>query len=375
MVIPDVAAAGAASSLIFLISFAIVHWAAILAARRSGDRGLHLLPWAGAVACLALAVFQGFAVRAAGSLATVWLGFGSALYFTLFAPGARAADASAEGRDPDLVRLRGRSPLVLVPIANPASAASLVSVAGALATPQVGRILLLSVVRPPERWDPDALDGPLQDAKEVLGESLYASFGGALAPETLVTVAPDPWPEIVRVARGHHCESMLLGLSRIEDATLESHLEWLVSTVASDVVVLRAPTRFELARARRVLVPIGGRRDHSYLRARLLGSLSRSGERTVTFLRVLPAGTPRPRLLRTQREMESLARDEVPGAHDVLVVEAEDTAAELVRRAGEHDLVVLGIQRQSRSRKVLGSMAVRLARESSCPLLLISRGG
>ena len=50
--------------------------------------------------------------------------------------------------NPDLARLRGRSPLVLVPIANPERAASLVDVAATLRTPGTGRVLLLSVVRP-----------------------------------------------------------------------------------------------------------------------------------------------------------------------------------------------------------------------------------
>jgi hypothetical protein len=40
----NVAAAGAASSLIFLIAFAIVHWAAVLANRRSAEERSVVLP-------------------------------------------------------------------------------------------------------------------------------------------------------------------------------------------------------------------------------------------------------------------------------------------------------------------------------------------
>lgn len=129
VLIPDVSAAGAAASLIFLVSFALVHGITILARLRDGDRpGVFRTPWfplvpvAGAATCVALAVFQGLAVPTAGLIATIWLLLGGALFLFLFGPQARVVDAAAEAADPSLVRLRGRSPLVLVPIANPANA-------------------------------------------------------------------------------------------------------------------------------------------------------------------------------------------------------------------------------------------------------------
>ena len=84
----------------------------------------------------------------AGRIVLLLLVDGAGLYLTLFAPGARLVDARAEARDPELGRPRGRRLLVLVPIANPASAASLVDVAATLRTPGAGRILLLSIIRP-----------------------------------------------------------------------------------------------------------------------------------------------------------------------------------------------------------------------------------
>lgn len=375
LLIPDLATAGAASSLIFLISFAMVHWASILARRRSGVRETPVLPMVGAACCLGLALFQGLTVGSAGALVAVWLAAGMVLYFTLFAPGARVADALAEGHDPDLVRLRGRSPLVLVPIANPDSAASLVTVAGTLAAPVVGRILLLSVVRPQSAPVGGQRSDALRDAQHILGEALHASFSGALAPETLVTIAPEPWPEIARVARSHGCESLLLGLSGLEGEAVGSQVEELMGAVDADVVVLRAPRRFELAEVRRVLVPLGGRRDQSHLRARLLGSLCRSGERTVTFLRVVATDATEDEVARAEREARLLAREEAPGAHEVLVVRSDDTQGELIRQAAAHHLVVLGLQRQDRRTKTFGELALRLARGTETPLILISRRG
>lgn len=372
LLIGDVAAAGAASSLIFLITFAMVHWAAILLGRRSGERGSLWVPLLGGTLCLGLAIFQAFAVREAGTVIALWLGIGGVLYLTLFAPGARLADARAEARDPDLARLRGRSPLVLVPIANPASAASLVDVGATLRTPGVGRILLLSVVRTAD----EALEeghSALRDAQDVLGESLQRSLEHSLVAETLFTIAPDVWHEIARVARGHDCETVLLGLPNLTEPGVEARLEGLITELDADVVILRAPHRWRMAEAERVLVPIGGRRAHSHLRARLLASLSRSGERSVTFLGTLPKTTSTEARRRAERELRNLARDEAAGPYEVVVDYAEDRREAIIRRAADADLVVMGMQRRRRVQHVLGELPLAVAGETEVPLVLIGR--
>lgn len=382
----NVAAAGAASSLIFLIAFAMVHWAAILAWRRSGTRQAGsapgerlwdrvrpaLGPMIGGALCLSLAIFQAFAVRHAGVVAAAWLAVGLILYFTLLAPGARLADARAEARDPDLARLRGRSPLVLVPIANPASAASLVDVAATVRTPGVGRILLLSVVRTPD--GPLEEDHPiLRDARSVLGESLQRSLERALVAETLFTIASDVWREIARVARGHGCETVLLGLTDLTKPGVEAKLDGLIAELDADVVVVRVPPRWRMAEAERVLVPVGGRRDHSRLRARLIASLSRSGHRSLTFLGTLPPSASSEARRRFERGLKKLASDEAAGPHEAIVDYTSDVREAIMRRAEDADLIVMGMHRQRRDRHVLGELAEAVARHTEVPLVLIGR--
>ncbi len=92
LAVPDVAAAGAASSLIFLVTFAIAHWLSILIRQRSALNPppfrlpLHpTIPVIGCAACIGLAVFQGFAVPLAGQIAVAWLSLGGVLFLTLFA--------------------------------------------------------------------------------------------------------------------------------------------------------------------------------------------------------------------------------------------------------------------------------------------------
>lgn len=368
----NVAAAGAASSLIFLVSFAMVHWATHLAERRTERGRPSLLPLCGAALCLGLAVFQAFAVPEAGRIVALWMAVGVALYLTLFASGARLADVTAEASDPDLARLRGRSPLVLVPIANPASAASLVDVAATMRTPGVGRILLLSVVRTgAESLDEDP--PALRDAQRVLEESLRRSLQSSLVAETLFTIAPDVWDEIARVARLHDCETVLLGLPNLTSPDVEAKLERLIQRLDADVVVVRAPRRWRMADAGRVLVPLGGRRDHSHLRARLIASLSRSSERSLTFLGTVPPTATADERRRFERDLRGIAGDEAVGAYEVQVDAAARPLDSILGRAESSDLVVLGMGRQVRGRRSIGELPLALARESQVPIVLIGR--
>jgi len=380
--ISDVAAAGAAASLIFLVSFALANGTGILA-RRRGDKGATTFrtPWfplvqvTGAGTCLALAIFQGIMVPAAGVLVGLWLGLGGIVYVGLLARRARVFDASVQAQDPYLVQMRGRSPLVLVPIANPANAEAMVAVANALAPTRVGRVLLLSVVTQPERWEPGEPPNSLLAAQDVLRESLTASFSSGLVPEMLTTVSPNPWNEIIRVAQTHRCESLLIGLSDLSEHASGAHLEALMSEVRCDVVVLRAARGWRLEGVRRVLVPIAGWGGHDVLRARLLGSLCRTGSREIVLMRVLPYGTLRAVERSAERGLKRIALDEVPGQAATEVVKSHDVTEEITRRAMESDLVILGLQRPGRRRKLFGDLTLQIARSTNSGIIMIGSRG
>jgi basic amino acid/polyamine antiporter, APA family len=231
------------------------------------------------------------------------------------------------------------------------------------------------VVSAPEDWDPENLPKQLVDTQAVLREALTASFSAGLSPEALTTVAPKPWPEIIRVARAHRCESLLLGLSNLNEDFTARNLEELMSSVDSDIVILRAPQEWRLTDVNKILVPIGGRGDHDEVRARLLGSLYRTSPRNITFIRVLPEHTSQVEFDRALKNLNKLANDEVPGVPKVKIVLNNNVMKEITNNAGESDLVILGLQRAARRRKTFGELSLQIARETSCPLIMISRSG
>ncbi|MCK5799337.1 MAG: APC family permease [Deltaproteobacteria bacterium] len=415
LLIPDLAAAGAAASLIFLISFALAHGTAWLARLRSDETVLvaghyrapafPAIPAIGGLACVAMAIFQAVAVPAAGGITLVWLALGGILFVAIFARRAHVADAFAEAADPDLVRSRGRQPLVLVPVANPASAPALVALARALAPPSVGRVLLLSVVRQPDGEAPESstITRAINRAQDVLHEALTRSIEAGHTPEALMTIAPTPWDEIIRVATSYRCENLLLGLHRLDEpaedrekegpprpptaadgpplpasALPEMHqedaLEHILNQVESDVSILRAMPHWDLTTVRRVVIPIGGKGTQDELRARLLGSLSRVASPTIAFVRVLPSTATKAQVRNARHDLAKVAEIEAPSRAELTVLCRDDVVESLVEQAAHADLMILGLPRV-RGRKLFGKLALRVAREARCPTLMLSREG
>lgn len=377
-VVPDVATAGAVSSLIFLVTFCVAHAIDVLLRHRVDPALLPFrtpafpaVPAAGGVSCLALAVYQGIEVPLAGAIALAWLALGAGLYAWRFSFRARAFDASAEAVNPELLRSRGRSPLVLVPVEEADKAASLVAVANAISPPGSGRVLLLSVVQPPLSWQPDEPPGELLGRGNVLSHAVTASYASGLAPEALLTVSPNHWKEILRVARAHACESILLGLRDVAQQAVDPELHELLSLAPCDVVLLRAPGSWRFQQTRRILVPIGGKGRHSPLRARLLGSLRRTSVPECTYLCLLAASASAEELRRARGLLGIRADDEMDGRAEIEVARSADPAAEVIRRAGDYDLVVLGVQQLRDRRRMLGDFIARIARDTDCALVIL----
>ena len=380
VLLPDLSAAGAAASLIFLISFALAHITCYLArVRGSAEQDGFLMPFfpfipfLGAAVCGGLALFQAVVVPAAGVVAGVWLALGFVLYTTIFSRRAEVLDAFAEARDPTLMRLRGRSSLVLVPVANPANAGALVAVANAVAPPQVGRVLLLSVVRSDGSIDGDEPPPALLSTQDSLARAVTMSLGEGQAPEALMTVATEPWTEIARVAEEHECASVLLGFGDVPEGQTGSELERMLGRVDCDVLVLRSPVGWHPRDVRRILVPIGGRGGHDALRARLLSSLNRSTVCETTFLQCVPVSTTDEEVADAERKLSHFGREEVGSRVNAQVIRTEEVTATIAQWAAHSELVIMGMHRVGR-RKVFGALALRLARESEAATLMIGRG-
>jgi len=388
LAVPDLATAGAMASLIFLVTFGITHLSA-LRIRRRGKGKLRdgfltpffpLVPVAGMGACGLLVLFQMVNVPASGILLLAWLGFGAFVYLGFLSTRAEALDAAAVGGDPLLTRLRGTGKSVLVPLANPARAGGLASVAGALATSGVGRILLHQVVAAGEGTDERDLRRAMEDGGAALSNALVRIRSEGVETRLLLTLSEDPWGEIERVAREEQVGSVLLGMAQApggprvaEAAGSPAHpLDRLMERLPCDVALLHARGDFDLDRVRRVLIPLSGHNDHDRLRARVIGTLARKGVEHLAFVHVLDPSASGEAERRAMEALQTYLRDEARGRGEAAVVRAQDPIAEIVHRAEGFHLLVLGITRPRGGRSRIGALLSRMVRESPCPVLIIS---
>jgi amino acid transporter len=328
------------------------------------------LPVIGMLATLSLALFQSVVVPAAGIITLVWLLTGSLLFIFFFLKHAMVADVSAQALDPEIVRLRGNSPLVLLPITNPVNVASKIFLANALAPPVVGRVLLLSIVKPGGK-DKSSLP-QLENMREVVFQALQSSFNAHLRPDTLITMSNDPWKEIERVARVHQCQSLLLGPGDFGDPKTAQKVEKLISQVKCDVVVLRQPFQgWDITSARKVLIPVAGYDKHDLLRARITASIWRNSRPEITFLQIVPANTSRQEHRKYRNILERFASEIIPERTRCQVLISDDVLASLVKCTAEHDLVIMGLGRIKPEDSAFGPIPLAMIDQTDTALVLI----
>jgi len=373
--LPDVRSAGITAGVIFLSVLALSQRLAWLLRRRSerlpyrapGAPFIYLL---GGSMALAVAAVNVLTLPAAGITVLAWGLLGALLYIAALKTQARTLDAELEAAQPDVVSLRGRRPLVFTPIANPAYAEALISVARALAPPAVGRVTVLHTLHP------QASAGP-SGAQAVLEASLRAARGLAFAPEMLTTIATDPWDEMARVTRNLAGEALLLGLSQLDDEATLARLDQLLQEVPSDVVVLRAPPGWHLERVKRVIVPFGGRADQERVRARVLGSLARLANPEVEVLQLLAADASAATGRRSRARLERLLEGRELGRVRCHVEATADRVAAIAQRSADADLLLLGLPKRDSSGHALGPFAAAVAAQTppACALMLIHARG
>lgn len=370
----DVEVAGVTASLIFLLSFALANGAGLLVRVRAGNLGgfqaplYPLLPLVGVTACFGLAVFQTTLAWQAPLVALVWLALGILLYQLRFKASAQRVSARAEALDTMLVQLRGRTPLILVPLANPDRAEALMTLANGLAPRRAGRVLALAIATfegetPSEEQGVAAYDR----SQEALRRAVAASCRLERPFEASIMLAPDVARTISRVARDRAPEVVLVGMSRLGGST--QLLQRLMERSRADIVIVEAPPSWRPESVRRILVPVGGQTSHDPLRARLLGTLTLKEEPVqVTFLRVVKAEAE---VERARTELLELAQDLGGRPEDCRVEVSPQPAEAIIAAAQQADLVVIGLSGRP-GQPLIGPFVERLASEAGCPLIAIA---
>ncbi len=163
-------------------------------------------------------------------------------------------------------------------------------------------------------------------------------------------------------------------MSKLSDSALRGHLESLVSRLPCNVVIFRCPEQFQPESVRRALVPLRGIGTHNALRARLLSSLRHraASEMQVEYLLVLPASTSDAARARQERQQTAELRAQAGVQGVVRTVLSDDVGAAIAMAAQDCDLLILGLSRRDRSRRVFAEMTRKLIADTQCAALVIS---
>jgi nucleotide-binding universal stress UspA family protein len=153
---------------------------------------------------------------------------------------------------------------VLVPIANPETAPSLLTIAASLADEKDGRVVALAVVT--DDTSAEERSGALEDLEAVVsGTGWVPGVSFEMTTRSASTVSRG----ILDAAAETGADMILLGVrqTRKGDVVLGPVVESVMSTASADVVVVRLPPRSTdvLSGITRVMVGVDGS-DHSALR-------------------------------------------------------------------------------------------------------------
>ncbi|MCB9450124.1 MAG: TIGR00341 family protein [Anaerolineaceae bacterium] len=252
--------------------------------------------------------------------------------------------------------------VVLVPVANPATAPHMLHLGSIMAHPANGRVIALIV----SLGDPESL---AKSASQL--EPIVAEFQEAGHPVELVTeVATSIARGILDVARDTMADLVILGIMKPTrgQAAMGTIAEGVIATAPCDVLVYRHATKTEFSR---IIVPVDGTLV-SRVAARTGILLANGYGKPIEAMYAQPGYYP---------EWQGLARieqslQEIPGGRICkrTVVKAADPASGVLSRLSEDDLVVIAAPRLSAFEKWLsGDFSQAILDHSPGAVILASR--
>ncbi|MFC4359849.1 amino acid permease [Halobium salinum] len=258
---------------------------------------------------------------------------------------------------------------VMVPLANPRTEKTLITVASAVAKQRGGTVDAVHIVTVPDQtsleYAANHLDDHEKDYHEVLDAAKRDAETFGVPIETHTIVSHQSFDGIFDAARRHKADLVVMG--RGADAhgspgRVESKIDELAMDLPSDFLVLDdrgfAPER--------ILVPTAGGPD-SELSAEIAALLRQEYGSEVTLLNVNDDVAAGEAFLEEWATERGLADAE-------LRVESGDVETAIRNVASEHSMVIIGAtERGLLSRLVRGSLVLDVVDEVDCPVMLAEK--
>jgi uncharacterized hydrophobic protein (TIGR00271 family) len=251
---------------------------------------------------------------------------------------------------------------ILVPIANPDTAATLLRVAGRLAEFNGGEALALQVVVVPETVPLEAGQQRAKMSQAILEKALAIANAESLPLETMTRAARSVGQGILDTAVEEKVDMILLGWqgpTHSRDTSLGRIADTVLRDAPCDVLIMRGE---HAPLPKTILVPTAGG-PHASAAARLATLMMKALQAKVTLAYIQPQPTTAKQIEEDRHRIAEMVEDlSITPPPTQKVIQAPSVVEGIVQEAQDHDLVLLGVSEESLlDRVVFGSVPLQVA--------------
>lgn len=265
---------------------------------------------------------------------------------------------------------------LLVAVGNPDHVEQLMRTARDVAGDRDGEIVVCSVVRtesssPISLYTDEVIKRDYGEAERAVVDRAVEMTRGRGVPVTgEVRVGSNPGKSILRAARDHDVDAVLLGWRDRPrtDVRLGHTVDRVVQRAPCDVLVERIGA--EANGVESVLVPTTGS-VHARYAATVAGAIARANDARVEVIHVVD---PDADADRAPDVLASTAADVEGVPVETCVLERDDVADAIVDRSADHDVTVLGASRESLlAQLAFGAVPEAVGRRARCTVIMAKR--
>ncbi len=262
---------------------------------------------------------------------------------------------------------------ILVPIANPDTAESLLRLAGTLAKPENGKVIALRVITVPNQLPLSEGRIEAEANRVLLDQAIDQATKEEFRIQTMTRVSRSIAEGIIDTAREEDVDQILVGWSggqtRSINRSMGPVLDPIINNAPCDVLIVKG---FDWLDIKTILVPAAGG-PNAPIGARLAASISQSTGAKVTGLYVQTGRASSSRMAENRRILDELFQDlDFDHEPEKKIVNANSPLSGILREAENYDLVIVGASEQgSFDQFAFGSIPQRIASQSAnCSIMI-----
>jgi nucleotide-binding universal stress UspA family protein len=374
-------AVGSAASLIFLLTFALVNLSVIVLRRKYPEIPRKykvpfypVIPVAGFVLNVALALYQ-FQFQPIAWYVTIgWVFVGLLLYFAVFEKSSSALKPQV------LIPEKGtpgeeETPSVLVALHNPDNIESLLDIASPIARQRGHRLVALGVVDVPRQLPVHEGMRTVHHKEALMGQVRKIAAAKGLEVGTRIVIAHRISDGIMSAVKENNAETLVMGwkgFTNTRDKLFGEVADEVIRHAPCDMVLIK----LDSARTfKSCLLPTAGG-PNALLAAEIISAIAAENKMAVTLANVQLEGADDERLQQAQTYLDNtraiFAENNVHT--ESTFIKSRSIAGGIARAAKEYDLVTIGAAKEPFFRQVLfGEIPEKVARFSPSAVMVVKK--